>query len=410
MKLQYYADRKGSILNILIVSQCFYPDNFRINDIAQSLVSMGHQVRVLTGLPDYATSKVPKEYRWFRRRRESINGVQVVRVPIIARHKGVLFRALNYASFVVSSWLYASFCKKKDIDVIFCYQTSPVLQAYAARRLKHRTKKPLVLYCCDLWPESLKAFHVGESHPLFHVVKRISRKLYRACDKIAVTSAPFHTYLTDLCGDDVNDRIFDLPQHAEDLYADICGVYEENECVDFLFAGNIGAVQNVDCIIKAIPHIQTDKPFMVHIVGDGSELSACKELSESLHVTDHITFHGRFPLAEMERFYKLADCFLLTLRGGDFIGMTLPAKAQGYLSAGKPIAGAIDGAAAQMIEESDCGECVRAGDAEGLGAVMQKIIENPKQYRKKGENGRVYYEQHYTKEIFMNTFIKLLEE
>ena len=396
-------------MNILIVSEYFYPDDFRINDIVCELVKMGHQVKVLTGLPDYTTSRIPKEYKWFRRRHEVYHGAEVVRVPTIARRSGLLFRVLNYGSFVISSYLYASFCRKKEIDVIFVYQTSPVFQAYPAKRLKKRTGKPLVLYCCDLWPESMKAWHVGEESLPFRVVKRISSRLYQACDRIAVTSTPFEGYLEDTCGVP-EERISYLPQHAEDLYHDICGEYEDNGCIDFLFAGNIGAVQNVDCIIRAIPFVNTDKPYHIHIVGDGSELEACRSLASELGVERQITFHGRFPLSEMNRFYRMADCFLLTLRGGDFIGLTLPAKSQGYLSAGKPILGAIDGAASEMIREADCGECVPAGDYRALGEKISQMVENFAPYIEKGKNGRRFYEENYTKETFMRSLIKLLEE
>ncbi len=396
-------------MNILIVSEYFYPDDFRINDIVSELVKLGHQVWVLTGLPDYTTSRIPKEYKWFRRRREVYQGADVVRVPTIARRSGLLFRVLNYGSFVISSYLYAFFCRKKEIDAIFVYQTSPVFQAYPARRLKKRTGKRLTLYCCDLWPESLKAWNVREESTLFRLVKRISSKLYQACDRIAVTSTPFREYLQNTCGV-AEERISYLPQHAEDLYHDICGEYEDNGCIDFLFAGNIGAVQNVDCIIRSIPFIGTDKPYHIHIVGDGSELEACRTLAAELGVNRQITFHGRFPLSEMKRFYRMADCFLLTLRGGDFIGLTLPAKSQGYLSAGKPILGAIDGAAHDMIREADCGECVPAGDYRALGEKISQMTENFAAYIEKGKNGRRFYEENYTKETFMRSFIKLLED
>ena len=395
-------------MNILVVSQCFYPDDFRINDLVASLVQEGHTVRVLTGLPDYATSRVPEEYRRFRRRWEVWKGAEVIRVPTVARRKGVFFRALNYLSFMVWGWLYARLCKK-DAEIVFSYQTSPVLQAVPAAAYHRRTGAPLVLYCCDLWPESLKAWNVGEKHPLFRLMHRASRRIYGRADILAVSSAPFRQYLAQVDGVP-EERMAYLPQHAEDLYSDICGQYEENNCVDFVFAGNIGAVQNVDCILRAVSLVRTDKPFHVHIVGGGSELEACKRLAEELGVGDAVTFHGKFPLAEMKRFYRLADCFLLTLRGGDFIGMTLPAKAQGYLCAGKPVVAAADGAAFELVREADCGEGVPAGDAQGLAAAIEKVVAQPLLYRQKGLNGRRFFEEHFTKEIFMRSLNRLFAQ
>lgn len=396
-------------MNILVISEYFYPDSFGINSIVSELTQMGHKVRVLTGLPDYTNSRIPKEYKWLRRRREKFGEVEVVRVPTIARRRGILFRALSYGSFLSSSCLYARFCKKKEFDVIFVYQTSPVFQGVPARKLKKRAGKKLVLYCCDLWPESLKAWHVKETSYLFRLVRGMSRRIYNSCDTVAISSKPFREYLMEVCKVE-NQRIVYLPQHAEDYFAEICGTYEENGEIDFLFAGNIGAVQNVDCIINAIPHIQTEQPFRVHIVGDGSELENCKKLAEQLGVQDRICFHGRYPQSEMERFYRLADCFLLTLRGGDFIGMTLPAKSQSYLSAGKPIVAAVDGAASEMMREADCGEVVTAGDVIGLAEKMSQIADQFERYREKGKNGRKFYEENYTKEKFMKSLETLLSE
>lgn len=395
-------------MKILVVSQCFYPDDFRVNDIVDSLVREGHTVRVLTGLPDYATSRVPKDYRFFRKRRERWHGAEIVRMPTAARRRGVFFRAWNYVSFVFWGVLYARFCRF-HADVVFSYQTSPVLQAIPACSYKKRTGVPLVLYCCDLWPESLKAWNVRETDFLFRRIRKISRRIYGACDTVAVTSRPFRGYLEKVDGV-ADGRIVYLPQHAEDLYADICGRYEENGCVDFLFAGNVGAVQDVGCLIRAAAAIRTDKAFRVHIVGGGSELEACRALAQDCGAADRVVFHGKFPQNEMRRFYKMADCFLLTLRGGDFIGRTLPGKTQGYLSAGKPVAAAIDGAAAELIGEADCGERVPAGDAAGLAGAMTKIIENMDAYRKKGLNGRRYYEEHFTKEIFMRSLDRLFDD
>lgn len=396
-------------MNILIVSEYFYPDNFGINDVVAELTRAGHNVRVLTGLPDYTDSKIPKEYKWFRRRREDFHGARVDRVPTIARRHGVFFRALSYGSFIFFSYLYAGFCKKPDVDVIFVYQTSPVFQGIPAKKLKKRTGKKLVLYCCDLWPESLKAWNVKEDSLLFRVVRKMSRRIYQACDTVAISSKPFRSYLEQVCG--VREQaITDLPQHAEDLYRDICGEYEENGRIDFLFAGNVGAVQNIDCIIHAVPYVKSTSDFHIHIVGDGSELDACRRLAQQLGVTDRVSFYGRHPQSEMKGFYKMADCFLLTLRGGDFIGLTLPAKSQSYLSAGKPIAAAIDGAGSEMIREADCGECVAAGDYQGLGECMTRIIDNFDNYRQKGRNGRKFYEENYTKERFMRTLEGLLAD
>jgi len=396
-------------MKILIIAQVFYPDNFLINNIAVELVHAGHQVKVLTGLPDYSTSRVPREYKWFRRRKEIFEGVKIGRVPIIARRSGIFFRALNYISFICSASIYALFSDKKDIDAVFVYGTSPVFQGIPAMIYKWRTGKKSIHYCCDLWPESLKAWNVSENSLVFKIVKRISRIIYRSCDIVAISSRPFNQYLIDICGVDKN-KIAYLPQYTEteDLFASIACQYEENNCVDFLFAGNLGALQDIPVILQAAAVIETERKFCIHIVGDGSEMANLKALTNSLQLNGRVIFYGRRSLEDMKGFYKLADCFLLTLRGGDFTGMTLPGKAQGYLCAGKPILAAIDGECRELITQAGCGDVVPSGDVKMLAKKMTSFIENPGKYKEKGVNGRHFYEEHFTKKSFLCSLLKLL--
>lgn len=395
-------------MNILVVSQFYDPDDFRINDVTKALAADGHKVLVVTGLPDYATGRIPKPYRFLRRRREMIDGVSIVRVPIVARRRGVFFRALNYLSFVVSGSLYTLFTRFRA-DVVFSCETSPVLQTLPAIVYQKRRKKPLVLYCCDIWPECLKVWDVEESDWLFRWMHAVSRYIYGQGDIVPISSPPFRPYLREVNGIP-DEKMVDLPQHAEDLYGDIMGRYEENGCVDFLFAGNIGAAQNVACLIRAASLMDRERSFCVHIVGDGSERAACEELVEHFGLQSHVVFHGKHPLSEMVPFYRLADCFVLTMMGGGVGDATLPAKIQSYLSAGKPIVGAADGISAHMIEEAGCGLCVPADDSVALAQAMTRVLDNSEQYRERGLCGRRYYEENYTKEIFMKRLYRILEQ
>ena len=396
-------------MRVVIFSMMYAPDDFKINDIVLELVNRGHSVKVVTGLPDYATSHIPRQFRWFRGRHEKMPNYEVWRLPIIARRKGVFFRMLNYLSYVISGSIYALFCRKKGTDAVFVYETSPVFQAFPALIFKKLAKKPLTLYCLDVWPACVRAWNVKENGLFYKISLWASRFIYRRCDKVAVSSRPFIPYLRDVCGVKEETMCY-LPQHAEDSFANICGAYKGDDCTDFLFAGNIGAVQDVETIIDAAALLPQDANFKVHIVGSGSRLEACQRLVKEHPLDEKIIFHGRHPQSQMPRYYKMADCMLLTLRGGDMIGETLPAKAQSYLSVGKPILGAIDGAGQEMIHEADCGECVASGDVKGLAEAMMKVIEHPDIYREKGANGRRFFEENYTKDLFMKRLLALLEE
>ena len=138
-------------MKILIVTQNFFPDVFAVNDIVTSLIKRGHEITVLTGLPDYTTSKIPEEYRHGRNRYQNFNGADVYRVPTIARHHGAIFRSLNYISFVISGCLWAKFKKVPDFDVIYVWEVSPVTMTFPAITLKKRYKKKIFLYCLDIY-------------------------------------------------------------------------------------------------------------------------------------------------------------------------------------------------------------------------------------------------------------------
>ena len=393
-------------MKILVVSQNYYPDNFRINDITAELVKKGHKVTVLTGLPDYTTGKIPEEYHFFRKRKEIIQGVRIYRVPTIARRRGAIFRGLNYFSFAFTGFVFCLF-HKFECDVIYVYEPSPITMLYPALYLKKRYLKKVLLYCLDLWPESVKIFGIKEKSFLYKAIAKISRYLYQGCDQIAVSSKPFFKYLHQV-NDIPYDKMCYLPQHAEDIYLDMNLQAIDNHCTDFVFTGNIGKAQDIECIIEAVEIIRGTPDFMVHLVGDGSHLESCKQMIKEKHLEDKFVLHGRHPIDQMPEFYRLADACLLTLKCDNFVGMTMPSKLQSYMAAGKPVIGAITGAAQEVIKESNCGLCVDASDAKGLAEMMKVFIQNPNAYKNCGENGRCYFKKNFTKAIFMDHLEELL--
>ncbi len=385
-------------MKIAIVSQHFYPDTFRINDIAYDLAAQGHRVQVYTGLPDYDAGRLPADYRRFRNRRARHRGVDIRRVPTTQRRTGSFWRLINYASFAISGWLCSGFAPR-DFDVVLTYQTSPVSQAIPAQRLARRSRCPHLLYCLDLWPECVTVWGVQSGSLLYRVVRSISRRIYGAADRVPVCSLPFADYLHEVC-DVPKDRMDYLPQPCEDLFESVSGQYEDNGCVDLLFAGNVGAAQDIPCLLDAVA-LLGDKPgYRVHIVGGGSELTAMEARSAHMGLTHRVIFHGRKPLEEMPAYYRMADAFLLLLKGDSFVGHTLPGKLQSYMSAGKPILAAIDGAAADVLRDADCGLCGPPSDARTLAAHMGALIDAPDSYRDLGTRAFAYYRQHFSKEAF----------
>ena len=374
------VDRRNP-LRILVVTQCFYPDIYAVNDIVEEMVKRGHKVTVLTGLPDYTTSKIPPEYRHGKRRHEHYKGADVYRVQTIARHHGPIWRSLNYLSFVVSGSLRAwtqDFTKTEAcFDVIYVWEVSPVTMAVPAIRLAKRYRKPLFLYCMDIWPECVKAMGINERNPAFPIIHAWSRLIYNACDHIAVSSKPFFTYL-EKTNRVSPSRMSYLPQYADDTLLLSDFTKQPDGHVDFLFIGNIGKAQKLDCLIRAMSVFREKKDdsssaankVTLHIVGGGSDEERIRELTQRLGLTDRIRFYGPKPAAEAAQYYKKADVCVLTLDGSTQIGDTLPGKLQTYMAAGKPVIAAANGATKEIIEESRCGICTPAGDDRALGEAL----------------------------------------
>ena len=384
-------------MKILLVSQHFYPDNFRVNDIAKELVAKGHEVTVLTSLPDYATGKVPADCKGLKNRVVEWNGVKVVRAFSVSRRSGLIFRILNYVSFFASSTIKAFFMKEK-FDVVMCYQTSPVLMANGAKAYAKKNKVPFMVYCLDLWPESLKAWHVGEGNPLFKLMHKYSMSIYNGADLVGVTSKPFMDYLHTVNKVPMDKMVY-LPQHAEPLSLE---PKEFDGKTIFAFGGNIGSVQNIECIIRAVSEIKDLDGFGVEIYGDGSELENLKKMSAELGTEEKITFFGRVDWTTLKEKYQNVDAFLLTLKPEGIIGQTIPAKLQEYMSGARPVIASIEGAAEEIIKESECGICVEADNSAALATAMKDFVLNRDKYAQCGENGKKYFNEHFTREKYIS--------
>jgi len=393
-------------MKILVVCQYFYPEQFRINDVCFGLVEMGHEVTVLTGLPNYPSGIVQSNYKWGRKRRENINGVEVIRAPLVGRGQSTFQLSLNYLSFALAASVKALFLQR-EFDVILVYQLSPITMAIPALRLKKLTGRPMLLYCLDLWPESISAVGIGHESPIYDILLTVSKSIYRGADRIAVSSRMFEKYFQNIIGFD--GSITYLPAYAESLFDEIEPNRDSDGVTNLVFAGNIGEMQSVETIIMAAGKLRERNDIRWHIIGGGSALERCKMLATEMEL-ENITFYGQRHISEMPLYYSMADAFLVTLKANRIISYTLPGKVQSYMAAGKPIIGAIDGETRLVIDEADCGLCCAAEDYSSLARIVKDFAEQKDKHLHYGANARAYYDEHFRKEDFMEKLVKLLEE
>lgn len=380
-------------MKILVVCQYYYPEPFRHPDICEELVRRGHDVTVVTGLPNYPMGEIYDGYRNGRKRNEVLNGVKIHRCFTIGRKHGAAYRFLNYYSFAFSS---SNYVKKleRDYDVVFVHQLSPVMMAKAAMRYKRKHDTPVVLYCLDLWPESLVAGGIGRNSTIYKFFHRVSAKIYQQADKILVTSRLFADYFEKEFG--ITDTEY-LPQYAEAIFAPEQCKKAEDGYIDFMFAGNIGAAQSIDTIIKAAKLLIDIPNIRWHIVGEGSELERLQSMARGM---EQVIFYGRKPLEEMPKYYAMADAMLITMQRDPVLSLTLPGKVQTYMAAGKPVIGAINGEASLVINEAECGLCGNAEDAEALAENIRKFIKMDR--AQFGRDARKYYDEHFDKKMFID--------
>lgn len=392
-------------MKILVVCQYYSPEPVRITDICEELVSRGHEVTVVTGIPNYPMGIIYDGYRGGKHKDEIINSVRVHRCFTVGRRKGVLWRVLNYYSFALSSTRYISRLDG-DYDVVLINQLSPVMMANAAIKYKKKHKKKIMLYCLDIWPESLIAGGVKRDSAVYRLYKRVSKRIYDAADRIAVTSAMFTKYFKDIFNTP-DEALLYLPQYSEDAFnLEDCAKLKD-DTVDLMFAGNIGAAQSVDTIIRAAKLTENFKSIRWHIVGDGSEYEACKALSRELN-TENVIFHGRKPLEEMPKYYSMADVMLVTLFDDPIISLTLPGKVQTYMAAGKPILAAASGEIDKVVTDSGCGICCPAQDSEALAAAAISLAENG-DFKEYAANSYRYYQENFSKKVFFENLERELE-
>lgn len=385
-------------MRILIVSQYYFPEQFQINEIAPELVRRGHEVTVVCGLPNYPKGEIFEGYE--NRFEETLDGVKIIRCKNEPRGHNPLQLVRNYWSFVRES-------KKTvrelpgDYDVVLGYQLSPISSMEAALEYKKLYGKPVLFYTLDIWPVSAEAMLHGKNNPIYWWVKHLSKRIYQSADRILVTSRPFINYLSRTTNVPVGNMAY-LPQHAGEDMLDMDLQAVDNGVADFMFAGNLGKGQCVDVIIKAAALLGKRNDYMVHLVGDGRMRHELEQMVKENDLESNVVFYGNQKREDMPLFYKKADVLLITLRGNNEVGNTMPGKLQMYMTTGKPIMGAINGAAAEVIEEAQCGSCSKAGDYEGLAKLMKFYIEHPKEYDVCGKNARNYFKRHFTLEHFMD--------
>ena len=395
-------------MKVFIVSQYFWPENFRINDLTCGLVERGHEVCVLTGTPNYPAGRFFKGYGLFQKTIDDYHGAKIIRVPIVPRGNGSEIQlALNYFSFALISTLFAVVLSIRRFDIVFVCQLSPVTVGIPAVILKKLTRVPIVYWILDLWPESLSAAGAATSKYVFSFVDRVVRFIYRGCDRILVGSKGF---IPSVVSRGVEQRRIEyFPNWYEPEYRIV-----QRSCrpaisrllpsgFRVMFAGNIGVAQNFECILNAAEKLRNHVDIHWIVLGEGRKLQWVKEEVLRRDLTTNFHTLGRYEAAEMPDFFSQADAMLVTLRRDPMFAITVPGKIQSYMACAKPVIAALDGEGVMLIEEAEAGLTSPAEDSDALAANVLRMYGMPKEDREAmGRRGRQYCEMHFDRDILID--------
>lgn len=398
---------------ILVVSQYYFPEQFRINDICEEWVKRGYDVTVLTGIPNYPEGAFFEGYGIFSKRKEIHNGVNIKRLPLIPRKKSSVFLALNYLSFMISGYFWAIFTREK-FDEIFIYEVSPMTQAIPGIKYAKKHKINSIIYVMDLWPENFVEMSGIKNKFIIKSITSMVKYIYRNVSRIFISSPGFKEKITNL--GNFEEKIEYWPQYAEDFYMP---TDEKSENIQFdlnhfniTFAGNIGYAQGLE-ILPSVAELLSNRKIKAHfnIIGNGRFKEELIKEVEKKYIEEYFSFFEPVVATEIPKIMGMTDIALVSLSRNPLFSLTIPAKVQSILATGTPILVSADGIMERIVNDSEAGLFSRAGDIDGLAKNIELLTKYPEQELSKlRQNAKKYSENEFSKEKLLNIIDGYWEE
>jgi colanic acid biosynthesis glycosyl transferase WcaI len=396
-------------MRILVVSQYFWPENFRINDLCSEMVAKGHSVTVLTGEPNYPSGIKDENYLLNKQKYNYFKGCKVVRVPLVARGDGKLRLIINYICyFLFASTIGLWRLRKQKFDVVFVCQLSPVTSAIPAILYRKIYGTPVVMWVLDLWPDSLKAVGIVKSDKALLIINRLVQFIYNRCDLILGQSKSF---VSEIQKNSTGVNVYYFPSWAEDVFEEkgVSGSVSlsDDNTFDILFAGNVGEAQDFSNLLSALSILKIKEvKVKFHVVGDGRYLETLKDKISENDLDDYIKLWGRFPLDDMPKFFSSADVLFVSLKNSPTFSMTIPGKVQSYMMAEKPILASLSGDGADVVLQSSCGLLSTPGDFQLLAENIESMINlSDEELKLMGGNGKRYADIHFNRSLLMSNLV-----
>ena len=408
-------NRQTMSKHILFISQVFYPEVFRSNDLALELVKRGYKVTVLTAIPNYPAGVYFDGYDKKHKLNEEWNGINIIRLPAEPRGKSSLQLIRNYHSFTAigKRWV-----KKNNIqaDIVFTFETSPMSQALIGVWYGKKYNVPVYLYAQDLWPENVEAITGIHNRLVLGAIDKMVDYIYKNTNEIFATSPSFVNDIVNRKVPVDSNKVHYWPQYAEDFYRQIhkperSAIPGLNKVIDsddfkIVFTGNIGMAQGLDILPKAAGLLRNRNVKFI-IVGDGRNKESILEEIRKEQVEDKFEIIPRQPAEQIPEILTCCDAGFISFSNLELWQHTIPAKLQSYMACNKAIIASASGETERIINEADCGRCSPTGDSKALATIILDFLNMSKKERETelerlGNNARKYFDLHFSKEKLMD--------
>jgi len=396
-------------MKILLVTQYFWPENFRINDLIKELRKKKISLTVLTNNPTYPNKIIYSDFYKNKKKYRKFYKSKIIRFANFSRSNNSAMLLLNYIWFVLMATIVAILhLRKIKFDLVFVYAPSPITVAIPAIIFSKIKKIPLVLWVLDLWPETLKGVGVVNSRFLLNAIAKIVSIIYKNCAFILGQSRSFVLDIKKFCKREDFSKIIYFPNWAENIFSNRKKNKNKKNYFNILFAGNIGEAQDFNSIVKTAEKLKNDIKINWTILGDGRKIDWLKKTVKQKKIDNIFKILGRYPLKKMPYFYNRADALLVSLKDNEVFEKTIPGKLQSYLLYGKPILGMLNGEGNKIIKNSKSGYVVKAGDFNSLAKNIIKLKNlSDKKRKNMGENGKKYALKEFKKNNLINKLIKI---
>jgi len=395
---------------VLIFTNHFYPEYFKINDVVDWFCSENINTSVVTSNPNYPKGKIFKGFSIFGSKK-TYQIATVYRLPIIPRGGGnKLTLSLNYLSYFISLFLFTIWLIiiHKKYDTLLIHHTSPPLLFLPALIYKKVKGAKVILWDLDMWPHTLSSVGIIKSKGLINFLEGLFNWFYKQFDHILLGSESFKEFAQKR----VNlKKTLYFPNWADLVFESqkpIKRIFDPTKKVIISYTGNIGQAQDLESLVKAVK-LSKNNNYEIRLIGDGRAKESLKRIVLAEGLNDQIKFYDSVDSQSLLDFYMESDFLYLSLNNSPLFSKTVPAKFQTYLASGVPIIGLISGETNFLIKENNLGFTTNAGDSIALAKIFDSLsnIDDP-QYQKMKSNCKDLYQSRFSSSLRKQELLSLL--